>query len=59
MIDQLDWRTGEIKPWRELSVADGGGLIGIEAMIISASNNTWVYGYSQQTSELYLVEGLR
>ena len=56
-VFRIRTRTGEIKPWNEISPADPMGVNSVTGVSIGADERSYVYSYRRVLSELYLVEG--
>jgi DNA-binding winged helix-turn-helix (wHTH) protein/WD40 repeat protein len=50
-------RSGEIKPWNDISPADPMGVNSVTGVSIGPDERFYVYSYRRVLSELYLVEG--
>ena len=58
-VERLDIETGERTAWKTVQRSDPAGLAPGFQLLLSADGESYVYGYLQRLSELYLVEGLR
>jgi hypothetical protein len=55
----LNVLTGQREFFREMTPPDVAGLRGIFEIYFSSDARAYVYGYSRQLSQLYLVNGLK
>lgn len=57
------WRyelaTGKKELFKELSPADPAGVGTIEAILLTPDGRSYVYGYTHNLSDLYIIDGLR
>ena len=58
-ILRVDVGTGRRELVRELTPPNLAGSMGISRVVITPGGETYVYGYGQQLSELYLARGIR
>ena len=58
-VSRLDVQTGARTPWRTFSVSDTAGVIGAACPLISADEEHYVFGYTRNLSDLFLVEHLK
>src|SRR5207248_1779225 len=56
-ILRIHTRTGETKPWRDISPADPIGVNSVTGVSIARDERSYAYSYRRILSELYLVEG--
>jgi eukaryotic-like serine/threonine-protein kinase len=58
-VYRVEIATGRRELWKEFSLPDPTGVSGIGCSTISPDGKTMVFVYSQQFSDLYLVDGLK
>jgi len=58
-VSRLDVQTGARTPWRTFSVSDTASVIGAACPLISADEEHYVFGYTRNLSDLFLVEHLK
>jgi len=58
-VFRVDITTGRRELWKELDLPDAAGVGRFQVFYVSDDLTSWVYGYRQVLSDLYLVEGLR
>ena len=58
-VHRIDLAPGSRELWKQLMPADPAGVVGIPTVHLSADGRSYVYGYGQTLSQLYLVEGLK
>src|SRR5579862_4527851 len=58
-VSRLDIQTGVRTPWRTFSVSDLAGVVGSACPLISADEAHYVFGYTRNLSDLFLVEHLK
>jgi len=58
-VSRLDIQTGARTPWRTFSPSDVAGVIGAACPLISADEEHYVFGYTRNLSDLFLVEHLK
>ena len=58
-IDRLDLTTGRAETWHTFLPPDPTGIIRISSVFISPDGGFYVYAYSRNLCELFVVEGLR
>ena len=58
-VSRLDLQTGVRTPWKAFSVSDIAGVIGAACPLISADEQHYVFGYTRNLSDLFLVEHLK
>ena len=56
---RIELSSGRREPWKEFSLPDPTGVSGISCSAITPDGKTFVYSYSQQFSDLYIVDGLK
>jgi Tol biopolymer transport system component len=56
---RLDLATGRRDPWKEISPADTGGLVGVFGLRAAPEADAYAYSYGRILSDLYLVGGIR
>jgi dipeptidyl aminopeptidase/acylaminoacyl peptidase len=58
-IERLDLATGRAEPWLTILPPDPSGIIRISSVFVSPDEKSYVYAYSRNLCELFVVEGLR
>ena len=58
-VSRLDIQTGTRTPWKTFSVSDLAGVVGSACPLISADEAHYVFGYTRNLSDLFLVEHLK
>jgi dipeptidyl aminopeptidase/acylaminoacyl peptidase len=58
-ILRLDPDTGEVEPWKDLSVSDAAGVHGFPSVRVTSDGAAYAYSYFRALSELFAVDGLR
>jgi serine/threonine protein kinase/Tol biopolymer transport system component len=58
-VSRLDLQTGARTPWRTFTVSDTAGVTGSSCPLISADEEHYVFGYTRNLSDLFLVEHLK
>jgi eukaryotic-like serine/threonine-protein kinase len=58
-VSRLDLQTGAITPWKSFSPADVAGVTGASCPLIAADEQHYVFGYTRNLSDLFLVEHLK
>jgi Tol biopolymer transport system component len=58
-IYRLDVSTGRRELWKEFALPDPTGVVGISCNAITPDGKTFVFTFSQQLSDLYVVDGLK
>lgn len=58
-VYSLDLKTGERKLMREVAPADRAGTDSIESLVVAGDGRTYAYSYTQNLSELHIVQGLK
>ncbi len=58
-VSRLDLQTGARTPWKTFSPIDVAGVVGASCPLISADEEHYVFGYTRNLSDLFLVEHLR
>jgi eukaryotic-like serine/threonine-protein kinase len=58
-VSRLDLQTGTRTPWKIFSPSDVAGIVGSSCPLISADEQHYVYGYTRNLSDLFLVEHLK
>jgi Tol biopolymer transport system component len=56
-VYRLDLSSGRLDPWREFSVTDVGA--GAVKVIPTPDGESYVYGYTRHSSDLFIAEGLK
>jgi len=58
-VSRVDLQTGVRTPWKVFSPSDIAGVIGAACPLISADEAHYVFGYTRNLSDLFLVEHLK
>jgi serine/threonine protein kinase/Tol biopolymer transport system component len=58
-VSRLDLQTGVKTLWKSFSPADIAGVVGSSCPLISADEQHYVFGYTRNLSDLFLVEHLK
>ena len=58
-IHRLDLSTGRRELWKEFTLPDSTGVAGITCSAITPDGKAFVFTFSQQLSDLYVVDGLK
>jgi serine/threonine protein kinase/Tol biopolymer transport system component len=58
-VYRVEIATGRRDLWKEFSLPDSTGMSGISCSAITPDGKTFAFTYSQNLSDLYLVEGLK
>jgi serine/threonine protein kinase/Tol biopolymer transport system component len=58
-VDQIDLQTGTRTPWKIFTPADTAGVVAAACPLISADEQHYVFGYTRNLSDLFLVEHLK
>jgi serine/threonine protein kinase len=58
-IERLDLATSRAEPWMTFLPPDPTGIIRISSVFVSPDGKSYVYAYSRNLCELFVVEGLR
>jgi serine/threonine protein kinase/Tol biopolymer transport system component len=58
-VDRLDLQTGTRTPWKVFTPADTAGVVAAACPLISADEQHYVFGYTRNLSDLFLVEHLK
>ena len=58
-VSRLDVQTGARTAWKTFSPADLAGVIGAACPLISSDEQHYVFGYTRNLSDLFLVEHLK
>jgi serine/threonine protein kinase/Tol biopolymer transport system component len=58
-VSRLDIQTGVRTPWKTFGVSDSAGVVGSACPLISADEAHYVFGYTRNLSDLFLVEHLK
>ncbi len=58
-IYRLNVLNGQRQLFKEISPSDSSGFCGVTSVLISSDGQTYLYGYDQMFSELYLLKGLK
>jgi WD40 repeat protein len=57
-IQRLDMKTGKWEPWKELRPTDAAGVRDL-LVFLTPDGRSYLYSFSRELSDLFLVEGLR
>jgi eukaryotic-like serine/threonine-protein kinase len=58
-IDRFELATGRRVAWRTLLPDDPAGVLGIEALSVTADGSAYAYSYVRFLQDLYMVEGIQ
>jgi Tol biopolymer transport system component len=58
-VSRLDLKTGVRTPWKAFSPIDIAGVVAASCPLISADEQHYVFGYTRNLSDLFLVEHLK
>ena len=58
-VSRLDLSTGARTPWRTVAPADLAGVVGVACPRIAADEEHYIFGYTRNLSDLFLVEHLK
>jgi len=58
-VSRLDLETGARTPWKTFSPVDVAGVVGASCPLISDDEEHYVFGYTRNLSDLFLVEHLK
>ncbi len=58
-VSRLDLQTGVSTPWKSFSPADVAGVTGASCPLIADDEQHYVFGYTRNLSDLFLVEHLK
>jgi serine/threonine protein kinase/Tol biopolymer transport system component len=58
-VSRLDIQTGVRTPWKTFGVSDSAGVVSSACPLISADEAHYVFGYTRNLSDLFLVEHLK
>jgi serine/threonine protein kinase len=58
-VFRVDVANGRREVWKEFSLPDPTGVSGVSCSAITPDGKTFIFTYSQQFSDLYLVDGLK
>jgi hypothetical protein len=58
-VTRIDLQTGARTPWKTVSPADVAGVVGVGCPRIAADEQHYVFGYTRNLSDLFLVEHLK
>jgi DNA-binding winged helix-turn-helix (wHTH) protein len=56
-ISQVRISGGALKPWKEITPADRMGVTSVTGVVIAPDEQSYIYSFRRQLSELYVVEG--
>ena len=56
---KLDLQTGARTPWKTVAPADVAGVVGVTCPRIAADEEHYIFGYTRNLSDLFLVEHLK
>ena len=59
LVYRIEVSSGRRELWKQFSLPDPTGISGIGCTAITPDGKTFVFTYSQQFSDLYIVDGLR
>jgi serine/threonine protein kinase/Tol biopolymer transport system component len=58
-VSRLDIQTGARTPWKTVGPPDVAGVVGVSCPRIAADEEHYVFGYTRNLSDLFLVEHLK
>ena len=58
-VYRIEVSTGRREPWKEFSLPDPTGISGIGCSAITPDGKNFIFSYTQQFSDLYIVDGLK
>ena len=58
-VSRLDIQTGSRTAWKTFSPSDVAGVVGVACPGISADEQHYVFGYTRNLSDLFLVDHLK
>ena len=58
-VSRLDLQTGASTPWKSFSPTDVAGVTGASCPLIADDEQHYVFGYTRNLSDLFLVEHLK
>ena len=58
-VSRLDLSTGNRTPWKTVAPADVAGVVGVGCPRIAADEQHYVFSYTRNLSDLFLVEHLK
>ena len=58
-VSRLDLQTGARTPWKVFSPVDIAGVVGAACPLLAADEQHYVFGYTRNLSDLFLVEHLK
>ena len=58
-VSRLNLQTGSRTPWRTFHQADVAGVVGSGCPLLAADEQHYVFGYTRNLSDLFLVEHLK
>lgn len=58
-LERLDLATGRRAPFRTLSPAERSGVLRFNSVVVTPDGRHLAYSYARQSSDLYVVKGLR
>ena len=58
-VFRIEIASGRRELWKEFSLSDGAGISGLGASAITPDGQVLIFTYSQQLSDLCVVDGLR
>jgi eukaryotic-like serine/threonine-protein kinase len=56
---RLDLQTGARSPWKTVAPSDVAGVVGVSCPRVAADEEHYVFGYTRNLSDLFLVEHLK
>ncbi len=59
IVSLVDTTTGKRKVWKQIVPADAAGVDNVGNILFTPDMKSYVYSYTRNLSDLYLVEGLR
>jgi len=58
-VSRLDLQTGSRTAWKTVGPSDVAGVVGVACPRIAADEEHYVFGYTRNLSDLFLVEHLK
>jgi Tol biopolymer transport system component len=58
-VSRLDLQTGASTPWKSFGPTDAAGVTGVSCPLIADDEQHYVFGYTRNLSDLFLVEHLK
>ena len=58
-VSRLNLQTGARTPWKTVAPTDIAGVVGVTCPRMAADEEHYVFGYTRNLSDLFLVEHLK